>query len=85
MLTNHEDHQWKECQDILPTFMELLKHVAKNHCNDEGDIHKKAHDEDAFTKPEEPKLNKQKNIVKAGGKEKVADFMFGESIVNELL
>ena len=38
MLTNHEDHQCKECQQKLPKFMELLKHAAKNHFKDkEGD------------------------------------------------
>ena len=31
MLTKHEDHQSKECQHNSPTFMELLKHVAMNH------------------------------------------------------
>ena len=35
MLTNHEDHQCKECQQKLPTFMKLLKHVVKNHFKDE--------------------------------------------------
>ena len=84
MLTNHEDHQCKECKDKLPTFMELLRHVAKHHCIDEGDNHKQAHDEDAFLKPEESKVNKQKYIVE-GEKEKVAGFVFGESILNELL
>ena len=46
---------------------------------------KKAHDEDAFLKPKELKFKKQKYVVEGRKKEKVAGFVFGESILNELL
>ena len=38
IITNHEEHQCKECQEKLSTFMELLKHVANHHSKDEGEV-----------------------------------------------
>ena len=35
MVTKHEEHQCKECKEKLPTFMELLKHIAKQHSPDQ--------------------------------------------------
>ena len=34
----HEQHPCKEFRENLPTFTELLKHIAKNHCEEEGDV-----------------------------------------------
>ena len=31
-ITEHEDHTCKECKDKLPSFMDLMKHVAEHHC-----------------------------------------------------
>ena len=31
IITKHEVHVCKECNEKVSTFMELLKHVAKNH------------------------------------------------------
>ena len=33
-LTKHDHHQCKECKQKLPNFMQLLKHIAEHH-NDE--------------------------------------------------
>ena len=85
IITNHENHQCKECQEKLPTFMELLKHVAKHHCKEKVDMHESNCVEDAFEKPEESLFNKQKDNVKEGKKEKVKVFVFGESILNDFM
>ena len=34
MVTNHDNHTCKEWFENLPTFIVLLKHVAKHHDND---------------------------------------------------
>ena len=31
-IAKHEDQICQECKEKLPSFMELLKHVAKHHC-----------------------------------------------------
>ena len=36
MITKHELHQCKECQEKLPTSMHLLKHIAKHHTDNEN-------------------------------------------------
>ena len=36
MLTKHEMHQCKECQEKLPKFMQLLKHIAKHQTDNES-------------------------------------------------
>ena len=56
MLTNHEDHQFKECQEKLPTFMELLKHVAKHHFKDQGNIEDLNSEEDECDKQKDTKF-----------------------------
>ena len=33
MITKHEYHKCKKCQEKLPSFIELLKNVVKQHCN----------------------------------------------------
>ena len=54
MLSNHGDHSCSECKEKLPTFMELLKHVAQNHYK-EGDPHEKITEDDATGNIEEIK------------------------------
>ena len=76
IITNHEDHHCKECQEKLPTFMELLKHVAKHHCKEQVDRHEGNSVEDAFVKPKDSLFNQQKDIVDEGKKEKGPDFVF---------
>lgn len=36
LLTKHEHHQCKECQEKLPNVMQLLKHIADNHNKDQS-------------------------------------------------
>ena len=45
MLNNHEEHVCKECEEKIPTFMELLKHVAKHHYKDKDEDSKLSSDE----------------------------------------
>ena len=35
MLTKHESHQCKECQEKLPNFMQLLKRIAQHQTDNE--------------------------------------------------
>ena len=34
-LTKHDHHQFKECQQKLPNFMQLSKHIAEHHKDEE--------------------------------------------------
>ena len=34
MITQHDDHAGKGCKERLPSFMDLLKHVAKPHAKE---------------------------------------------------
>ena len=36
MVTKHASHQCKECNEKLPNFMQLLKHIAKHHGDSQG-------------------------------------------------
>ena len=36
MVTKHELHQCKECNEKLPNFMQLLTHISKHHCDDQS-------------------------------------------------
>ena len=38
MFTKHSDHSCKECEETIKSTMELLKHVAKHHVNEKGDV-----------------------------------------------
>ena len=37
MITKHEAHQYKECQERLPSFMKLLAHIAEYHSQDQSE------------------------------------------------
>ena len=37
MLTKHDDHQCREGMEKLPKCLQLLKHIAKHHNDDESD------------------------------------------------
>ena len=72
MLTNHENHQCKECQQKLPTFMELIKHVAQNHFKDkEGN-----NDDSKENNSEEDQIEEKNHSVKE--KDKVSDTLLEE-------
>ena len=53
MLTKHEEHQCKECQEKLPTFMDLLKHVTKLHYTDPSSIQGEQSEEETNNKKDE--------------------------------
>ena len=38
MVTHHENQKCKECKEELTTFIESLKHVAKHHSKEGGDV-----------------------------------------------
>ena len=68
MTSDHGDHNCNDCKEKLPTSMELLKHVAKNHYK-EGDPHENISEGDASENIEEIQTNKNSDHVEEGGKE----------------
>ena len=48
MLTKHDDHVCKECQQKFSSFMELLKHVAKQHHKEQSEVQDIVPEEDEF-------------------------------------
>ena len=37
ILTKYEHHQCKECEEKLPNFMQLLKHIAEHHTENQSE------------------------------------------------
>ena len=72
MLTNHENHQCKECQQKHPTFMELIKHVAQNHFKDK----EVNNDDSKENNSEEDQIEENNHSVKE--KDKVSDTLLEE-------
>ena len=74
----HEKHPCKECQESLPSVTELLKHFAKEHCEEEGDVLVKGGE---VQDSDEVKLIKRiENIKKTvDSEEKYKSFVFSES------
>ena len=73
MLTKHDVHQCKECMEKLPNFMQLLKHIAKHHSDDESEtkviqleeeaVEKKVHKEDEQLEELEAELSALKKLI----------------------
>ena len=73
MLTKHDVHQCKECMQKLPNFMQLLKHIAKHHTDDEseskviqlqeGALENKVHKEDEQLEELEAELSALKKLM----------------------
>ena len=82
MTSNHGDHKCNDCKEKVPTFMELLKHVAKNHYK-EGDPHEHISEGDASENIEEIQTNKNSDRVEEGGKEYDPGFVFKEFKLGE--
>ena len=57
MLTKHNDHVCKECQEKFQSLIEILKHVASHHHKDEEKVKERIHkvDSDAVDNDEEKK------------------------------
>ena len=70
----HEEHPCKECQEKLPSFTELLNHIAKYDYKEQGDGES---EDDAI-------LGKRYLIEEQQG-DKVSSFVFDESMLNEFL
>ena len=58
MASNHAQHQCKECREELPSFMELLKNVAKHHFKEQSDTNDKKSEDDMIVPIEESYINK---------------------------
>ena len=57
-ITKHEDHVCKECEEKLPSFMELMKHVSKHHHKEKDEIEKEIEEENVEEHGEAKKDNK---------------------------
>ena len=79
ILTKHDEHVCKECPEKLSSFMELLKHVAKHHHDNEVVVQGKV-SEDSFVEQEAENLDKYKD---KGDKD--SSFIFEESMLDEFL
>ena len=74
MVTKHEDHACKECNSKFASFMELLKHIAKEHFKDsERKIKETVQSENVL------------NEEKTEDVEKDKPFVFSESMLDEFL
>ena len=72
MLTNYKDHQCKECQHKLPTFMELFKRVAKNHFKDkqgDNDDSKENNSEEDQTEEKDHSVKEKDKVSRRSRKE----------------
>ena len=78
MTTKHSEHKCKDCQEKLPTFMHLLKHVAQHHYKDQSEKQEeqyKGHPEDdAILNGAEENQDKE-----------AYSFVFHESMLDEFL
>ena len=84
MLSTHGDHTCNECKEMLTTFMELLKHVAKHHYN-EGETEENMFEGEAFGNIEDLKLIKNGNCMEEVTKEKNKGIGLKESKIGELV
>ena len=89
----------KECHQNMPSFMELLKHVAKHHCKEQNDKHDEKFKDDMYAqsenKDEGPKQNQEEdapldNIVLNDIEEKDkyqkdSSFHYRESMLDDYL
>ena len=74
MVTKHEDCACKECNSKFSSFMELLKHIAKEHFKDSEEIMK-----------EKVQSENVHNEEKTEYVEKDKPFVFSESMLDEFL
>ena len=72
IISKHEDHICKECEKNLPSFVDLMKHIAKHHCKEVKDNDMKD-DSENYEKEDEEKTTKEKS------------FVFSESMLDEFI
>ena len=100
MLTKHTDHSCKECEKKFQSLMELLKHVAKHHVNENGEVkdikdkgeevvqNEEDQEKDEIKDSNEGKsgIKSTENEEKIDNEEKDKSFVFSESqFFNEFL
>ena len=76
MLTKHKSHECKECNEKLPSVTKLLKHVADNHYEVQGNVQNRTSKEDTTENIEANSINKEGDH---GIKDKEKSFVFSES------
>ena len=76
MLTKHTSHEFKECKEKLPSVTKLLKHLADNHCEVQGNLQNRTSKEDTTENIEANSINKEGDL---GIKVKEKSFVFSES------
>ena len=59
MLTKHTSHECKECNEKLPSVTKLLKHVADNHYEVQGNVQNRTPKEDTTENIEANSINKE--------------------------
>ena len=79
MNTKHEEHQCKQCKEKLPSFMDLLKHVSKNHYRDEDEQKINAKKDELLDNLLLKDLEDDKEYTKD------TSFVFRESMLDEFL
>ena len=72
MVTTNEEHQCKECQEKCSTFIELLKHISKQHSKKKDEMQCK----------EDYIRNKKSNEKE---EDKDPSFIFHESMLDEFI
>ena len=78
IITKHEDHICKEFDKNLPTFKDLLKHIADHHCKEIKDNDMKDQSESKVDEEEEQLLDTEK-------KTREKRFVFSESMLDEFI
>ena len=76
MLTKHTSHECKECKQKLPSVTKLLKHVADNHYEVQGNVQNRTSKDDTTENIEANSINKEGDC---GMKDKEKSFVFSES------
>ena len=75
ILTKHKEHQCKECKEKLPTFMQLLAQITKNHFKEESEVQVEESKDDEIMKNRDDKA--ENNV---GSSLNLSDSMLDEFI-----
>ena len=67
MITKHTEHQCKACQEKLPTFIELLKHVSKHHFEEQDEVQEEEEEIHRESDYKELKENVKRSVFVFGG------------------
>ena len=75
IITKHEYHMCKECEENLPTFLDFIKHIAEHHCTELKDLN----DMKDQSKTEVDEKEDEEKSTKANS------FVFSESMMDEFI